>query len=480
MMAAMAVQIDYKVTRSGREVYGGALPGLVEAAAAGQIRANDLVYDPTEDRWVFARNLPALAGFALRGRRAHGTEASARPGLITLEGRALERQQERRRRAVRAVLLLSVLAVTLALVMMVPAGTDKRQLSEFIERRDRPVGEVVPAGEGSGAAGGAVAGGAAGGAVAGAGAVAGGMAGGAAAGGGAVAEGRAAGGAAAGGGPGAAAGEAAAGGGPSAAGAAAGGAALGGSAIADGRTAGGAAAGDVASGAAMAAVGGAAAVATAGGAAAGGGAAKGAVADGAAAGGGALAGVLGEGARRPIGPPAELVFDYARRDAPGVFVEPTAEERARYAARYTSEGMRALAEPNPPPGDARLAELLAARHRAEFAKLNLEALDREHPDLPQVDRLIGELEAAFTAACRPQHGERFCGLKLIHPDWPDAVVERVAGGQVAIGMTAEQAREAWGRPTRFRRDGAGRRFCYDALCGRSLKVVDQVVVEVSG
>ncbi|MEZ4434867.1 MAG: hypothetical protein R3F65_20880 [bacterium] len=145
----MAQQIDYKVTRSGREVYGGALPGLVEAAAAGQIRANDLVYDPTGDRWVFARNLPALAGFALRGRRAYGTEAGDRPGRITLEGRGLERQQERRRRAVRAVLLLSVLAVTLALVMMVPAGTDKRQLSEFIEGRDQPVGEVVPAGRGA-------------------------------------------------------------------------------------------------------------------------------------------------------------------------------------------------------------------------------------------------------------------------------------------------------------------------------------------
>ncbi|MCB9543003.1 MAG: hypothetical protein H6703_11195 [Myxococcales bacterium] len=443
----MAQQIDYKVTRSGREVYGGALPGLVEAAAAGQIRANDLVYDPTGDRWVFARNLPALAGFALRGRRAYGTEAGDRPGRITLEGRGLERQQERRRRAVRAVLLLSVLAVTLALVMMVPAGTDKRQLSEFIEgrisrwarwcRRGRGAARAAGrrqarrrargrgggrcdgrdgrGGRAAGAMGGAAAGAVGGGAV-------GGVAGAAAMGGAAM-------------------------------GAAAAGPALGGAAM--GGAAGGAAMAGAAGGAAMGAFD-AAAMADVGGDA------------------GPAA------ARRPIGPPAELVFDYARRDAPGVFVEPTAEERARYAARYTSEGMRALAEPNPPPGDARLAELLAARHRAEFAKLNLEALDGDHPDLPQVDRLIAELEAAFTAACQPLYGERFCGLKLLYPDWPDAVVERVAGGQVVIGMTAEQAREAWGRPTRFRRDGVGRRFCYDALCARSLKVVDQVVVEVGG
>lgn len=444
----MAQQIEYKVTRSGREVYGGALPGLVEAAAAGQIRANDLVYDPTGDRWVFARNLPALAGFALRGRRAYGTEAGDRPGRITLEGRGLERQQERRRRAVRAVLLLSVLAVTLALVMMVPAGTDKRQLSEFIEGRDQPVGEVVPAGEGSGAGSGAAAGAAAGARGA---AAAGAMDGTAAAGGAAGAMGGAAAGAVGGGAVGGVAGAAAMGG--AAMGAAAAGPALGGEAM-----------GGAAGGAAMAG--------------AAGGAATGTFDAAAMADGGGEAGPAA--ARRPIGPPAELVFDYARRDAPGVFVEPTAEERARYAARYTSEGMRALAEPNPPSGDARLAELLAARHRAEFAKLNLEALDGDHPDLPQVDRLIAELEAAFTAACQPFYGERFCGLKLLYPDWPDAVVERVAGGQVVIGMTAEQAREAWGRPTRFRRDGVGRRFCYDALCARSLKVVDQVVVEVGG
>lgn len=379
----MAGELDFKVTRSGRDVYTGALEGLVEAAAAGRIRANDLVYDPAEDKWVFARALPALAGFALKGRRARGTETHEKAGPITLDSYAIERQRERRLVLLRAVGFLVLLGVTLALVSRVGGG-DKRAYSEFIEERDKPEGEVrAPAGGEAGRAGGATAGGGAAG-------------------------------------PGA--------GGPAA---------------------------PSAAGASPQAATPRATTPSA-------------------------TGSAGGATRAAVDPPAELLFDYAQRDAPGVFVEPTADERARYAARYTSEGMRALTRPDPPPGDARLAELLAARHRAEFAKLNLEALDPEHPDIAQVDQLIADLERAFDAVCRPAYGERFCGLKLQYPDWPDAVIERVAAGQVEVGMSVEQAREAWGRPSRFRREGDGRRFCYDFLCDRSLLVVDRVVTEIAG
>lgn len=382
----------FQVTRSGREIYAGGLDGLVEAAAQGRIRANDLVFDPDNDRWLFARNLPALAGFALRGRQARGTEDHSRPGPITLDRLSLERRDQRRKRVLQALALLTVIGLTLALVRMVPTGGDKRQYSEFIETRDRPPDATLTqsGGSASGAGQGASAGGRPGG-----------------------------------GAPGA---------------------------------------GDTAAPTRQVEPGEATAA--------------GRPADPEA----PAADVMADpgAARRPVAPPAELVFDYARRDAPGVFVEPTAEERVRYAARYTAEGMRALNDPRPPPGDARLAQLLAARHRAEFARLNLEALDPEHPDLPQVDRLIEELEAAFDAVCKPAYGDRFCALKLQYPDWPDPVVERVAGGRVEVGMSAEQAREAWGRPTRFRREGEGRRYCYDFLCERSLRVVDQIVVEVGG
>ena len=59
-----------------------------------------------------------------------------------------------------------------------------------------------------------------------------------------------------------------------------------------------------------------------------------------------------------------------------------------------------------------------------------------------------------------------------------AVVDRVARNQVELGMTAEQARASWGRPSRFRREGNARTYCYDFLCTRSIRVVDQVVVDV--
>ncbi len=379
----------FQVTRSGREVYAGTLDGLVEAAARGEIRANDLVFDPANDRWLFARNLPALAGFALRGRQARGTEDHQDPGPITLDRLTLEKRGNRRKRILQALAFFAVIAATLALVRMVPTGADKAQYSEFIEDRDQPPDvetQKSAGGPPAGAAGSGAMGGAAGGPT---------------------------------GAPGAAAG----------APVQPGGRVEGVDPLAPGAQPDG---------------------------------------DPAAAG------------PRPAAPPAELVFDYSQRAAPGVFVEPTAEERQLYAARYTGEGMRVLQDPNPPPGDARMAQILAARHRAEFAKLNLEALDPDHPDIEQVEQLIADLEKAFDAVCQPAYAERFCGLKLQYPDWPDAVVDRVAGGRVDVGMTAEQAREAWGRPTRFRREGEGRRYCYDFLCERSLRVVDQVIVEVGG
>lgn len=391
-------QERYQVTRSGREIYTGDLDGLVQAAAQGTIRANDLVFDAPNDRWTFARNLPELAGFALRGRKAYGTTDAETDGPITLDKLALERRGQRRARLIQALAFLAVVGLTLVLVRMVPTATDKRQLSEFIEDREQPEGDVRPPQD-------------------------------------APAPPRA----------------------PAAAAAPTG-------------TAAAAPTGTAA--AAAAPTGTAAAPAQA----------AGAALDPAAPAAPAAAAPAGTAAapRPPVGPPAELAFDYARRDDPGVFIEPTPEQRRRRAARYLAEGMRALADPRPPPGDARLAQLLAARHRAEFARLNLEALDPDHPDLPQAEQLIADIEAEFTRLCQPPHGERFCGLKLQYPDWPDPVVERVVAGRVDIGMTAEQAREAWGRPTRFRREGEGRRYCYDFLCERSLVVVDHVVTEVGG
>lgn len=442
-MGSMTDEVQYQVTRAGRVVYAGELEGLVEAATESRIRANDLVYDPTSDTWLFARNLPALAGFALRGRRAVGTESGdsrrgglRRRGSRTLDERALKKRSERRQRAVRALALMSVLIATLVLVRMVPdeAAVQDQPIGDFIED-DRARVEATPT---------------------------------------AVASTD----------PAAAPPTPAAPqppptplaaatppaqpavappptnptDTPDAPAAPAAGAPAAGDPAAGAPVAGAPAAGDPVAGAA--------------------GDPTGAALTAAAPTGDGAAEPAGPGQRGPVTPPSDLVFDYAQRAAPGVFVEPSRAQRRAYADRYVAEGVKALTREEPPPGQARMDELLAARHRAEFAKLQLEALDPEHPELAQVSKLIEDIESAFDSVCEPANSARYCGLKKQWPDWPDAVVDRVARNQVEVGMTAEQARESWGRPSRFRREGGARTYCYDFLCTRSIRVVDQVVVDV--
>ena len=62
----------YRVTRGGQDIYEGQLDGLLEAAREGDILANDLIFDASIEKWVFARSLSALTGFPLKGRRLGG------------------------------------------------------------------------------------------------------------------------------------------------------------------------------------------------------------------------------------------------------------------------------------------------------------------------------------------------------------------------------------------------------------------------
>ncbi len=173
-----------------------------------------------------------------------------------------------------------------------------------------------------------------------------------------------------------------------------------------------------------------------------------------------------------------LTFDTAWRSMDSEAIELSDAQRLVYGAQYHDAARRVLEIEEPPPGDARLDQLLAARHRAEFARLNLERVDPKHPDIERVGSTLGDIEKDFRAACRAEHGERFCELKWKWPDWPDAVVGFVAEDMVVVGMTADQVRESWGRPTRLRRTAGGRQFCYGQLCGRSVTIVNDVAVQV--
>ncbi|MCB9538445.1 MAG: hypothetical protein H6704_19510 [Myxococcales bacterium] len=207
---------------------------------------------------------------------------------------------------------------------------------------------------------------------------------------------------------------------------------------------------------------------------------------------GEQAAVLAEGAPGAPPPPADgaggraapvevvdpLTFDTAWRSMDSEAIELSDAQRLAYGAQYHDAARRVLEIEEPPPGDARLDQLLAARHRAEFARLNLERVDPKHPDIDRVGSTLGDIETDFQAACRADHGEKFCALKWKWPDWPDAVLGFVAEEKVVVGMTADQVRESWGRPTRLRRTAGGRQFCYGQLCGRSVTIVNDVAVQV--
>lgn len=190
-------------------------------------------------------------------------------------------------------------------------------------------------------------------------------------------------------------------------------------------------------------------------------------------------GTGGQAAQAAVEVVDPLTFDTAWRSADSEAIELSDAERLAYGARYHDAARQVLELEKPPPGDARLDQLLAARHRAEFARINLERVDPKHPDIDRVGSTLGDIETDFQTACRAEHGERFCELKWKWPDWPDAVVGFVADEKVVVGMTADQVRASWGRPTRLRRTAGGRQFCYGQLCGRSVTIVNDVAVQVS-
>ena len=58
---------------------------------------------------------------------------------------------------------------------------------------------------------------------------------------------------------------------------------------------------------------------------------------------------------------------YQSGEAFTCFFGPEDAQRLAYGAQYHDAARRVLEIEEPPPGDARLDQLLAARHRAEFA-----------------------------------------------------------------------------------------------------------------
>ena len=116
----------YRATRGGEEIYSGGVDGLLEAARNGQILANDLIFDPTVEKWIFARSLSVLAGFPLKGRRSGSSPAVPSKTRIILNESTLKERNRRRRAIVRVAGLALVLTSMSFLILQIPSRQESK------------------------------------------------------------------------------------------------------------------------------------------------------------------------------------------------------------------------------------------------------------------------------------------------------------------------------------------------------------------
>ena len=421
----MAVDHEYRVTRRGEDIYVGDEEGLLETAREGNVLANDLIYDPRSQKWIFARTLPLLTGFALRGKRAAGRELADREQSARFTERTLARRSAQRRTLARTAVTLFLAALTITLVILIPATRPKpTAMSQFLDdpafipddedgegamptrlaskgkttRGKRSALILLPGGDGEQGS-------------------------------------RAEGGQNQGRG----------GDGEKGAGPARGGGKEGKGARGRPPTS-----------------------------------RPGSDSQPEDPGGETEEGPPEEGASRlpKSNPPAKLLQDYRDEERPGMLDQPIRSERARYAARYAAEAMRTLNQDNPPEGGARMRSLLAARNKALFAYDNLSALQAEKMDVVNAERLVEDIEVAYVTICGPAHGPRFCELKLDHPDWTDSAVRQIADKRIVMGMSEAQVQAAWGPPKTVNADPSGRKLCYGFRCKRWVSTIGGAVVEM--
>lgn len=184
----------------------------------------------------------------------------------------------------------------------------------------------------------------------------------------------------------------------------------------------------------------------------------------------------------PLPAPEDLVFDVeaggGELAAADVFVEPDDEHRRAYGDHAMAAARKSLEQPGGAPvGNQRLRELLGAAARAEFAKLNMQKLGDEEA-IDEAKALIERINQTFESVCRRDNTERYCELKLKYPSWSDAVIHQIEAEKVVVGMRSDHLFAAWGRPTRLRREGQSQRYCYGQFCGRSVRILNRVVIDV--
>ncbi len=183
----------------------------------------------------------------------------------------------------------------------------------------------------------------------------------------------------------------------------------------------------------------------------------------------------------PLALPEDLVFDPtaggAEMSSGDVFVKPDDGQRRAYGDHAMKTAAAIIDDPSPAGGNERMRDLLGAVARAEFAKLQMQQLS-DKPGIKAASAMIERLNQTFMSTCQLDRSERYCELKLKYPSWGDPIIEMIMSEKVIVGMRSDHVFAAWGRPTRLRRSGGSMRYCYGQFCGRSVRMINRVVVEV--
>lgn len=183
----------------------------------------------------------------------------------------------------------------------------------------------------------------------------------------------------------------------------------------------------------------------------------------------------------PLALPEELTFDPTAGggevSSGDVFVQPDDGQRRAYGAHAMKAAAEIIDDPNAPAGQQRLRDLLGAAARAEFAKLQMQQLS-DKPGIEAAKAMLERAHETFTSACQIEHSERYCELKLKYPSWADPIIHQIEQEKVVVGMRSDHVFAAWGRPTRLRRKGQTQRYCYGQFCGKSVRMINRVVIEV--
>ena len=131
---------------------------------------------------------------------------------------------------------------------------------------------------------------------------------------------------------------------------------------------------------------------------------------------------------------------------------------------------------------------LSAKERRDLDRLSSKEVQRLRKECEKcrqatpsrvAQTMMSGLSVKLKEQCSRLYSQKVCAYKIRHPQWSHSTIQGILDHRVLLGMTLEQAREAWGKEKeKLPEFGGGLRYCYDKECTTSFEVRRGEVVEV--